>query len=411
VTSHQVGGQGAGLETARLSKVSFFGNFGSENSGNESTLLAVLSRLRSVAPDCEFLCICPNPEVVAARDGIEATPITTRDRGIRTLVGLSHELRQYPRAFEALKGTDLFIVPGTGLLTDAFGLSDWGPYSLFKWTLMAKLRGCKVLFVSVGAGPIDSAAGRLFAKAALSLADYRSYRDDASANYLKGIGFDTSRDRIFPDLVFGLPEMPSADGRRGRRIVGLGLMQYAGRYSAADPRRETYTTYLDSLVIFARWLLARGYDIRLLLGDESDRLVVDEFRARLGTHDPQRVIHQPAASVHETLAQIAAVDIAVVTRFHNALLALMLDKPVLAISFHHKCWSLMAEMGLGDYCHSIHHINTDRLISQFQQLERNEEDVRWATRQKVEQARRALDEQYELVFRQTGLGAFPSLRA
>ena len=74
-------------------------------------------------------------------------------------VGVGAELRQYVRAFRELKGTDMVIVPGTGLLTDAFGLSDWGPYSVFKWVLMAKLRRCRVLFVSVGAGPIDALSG------------------------------------------------------------------------------------------------------------------------------------------------------------------------------------------------------------------------------------------------------------
>ena len=70
-------------------------------------------------------------------------------------------------------------------MTDAFGLSHWGPYSLFKWVLMAKLRRCRVLFVSVGAGPIDRTLGRILVKATLSLADYRSYRDEASSDCLR----------------------------------------------------------------------------------------------------------------------------------------------------------------------------------------------------------------------------------
>ena len=59
-------------------KVSFFGHFGSPNSGNESTLLAILSRLRSLLPESEFHCICTYPEALVATDGIEATSITTR---------------------------------------------------------------------------------------------------------------------------------------------------------------------------------------------------------------------------------------------------------------------------------------------------------------------------------------------
>jgi hypothetical protein len=42
--------------------------------------------------------------------------------------GLSEEPREYIRAWRTLKGTDVFIIPGTDLLTDAFALAGWGPY-------------------------------------------------------------------------------------------------------------------------------------------------------------------------------------------------------------------------------------------------------------------------------------------
>jgi polysaccharide pyruvyl transferase WcaK-like protein len=398
-------------------KVSFFGHFGSSNSGNESTLISMLARLRAISPESSFSCICLNPEAVAARDGIEGVPITTKvariwDRDVTMVrrvpmafLGVGAELRQFARAFRNLKGTDLLIVPGTGLLTDAYGLANWGPYSLFKWTLMAKLRRCKVLFVSVGAGPIDRKLGRALVKSTLSLADYRSFRDGASRDYLTRIGFHAERDRVYPDLVFGLPEtlLPQAGARstNGRRVVGLGLMVYAGKYSAADPRPETYETYLESLGVFAEWLLEHDYDIRLLLGD-TDTDVIEEFKAvlgkRLGGYDPERVIEQPIASVHDVLAELAATDVVVATRFHNVLLALLLDKPVIAISFHHKCASLMDEMNVSEYCHDIDDMNADRLIAQFQQLEENREAVKRRIAGGVVEARSALEEQYDLLF-------------
>jgi polysaccharide pyruvyl transferase WcaK-like protein len=399
-------------------RVSFFGHFGSSNSGNESTLLAILSRLRALYPESEFGCICTHPEAVAARDGIEAVPISTRvARGLRNrdtplarrvpmaFVVLGAEPRQYVRAFRRLKGTDMLIVPGTGLVTDAFGLGSWGPYSQFKWVLMAKLRRSRVLFVSIGAGPVDSAAGRALAKAALSLADYRSYRDDASRDYVRGIGFRAKRDRVYPDLAFSLPEelLPRRRARAEgtRRVVGLGLMQYYGQYSESDPRRETYTAYLKSLAVFATWLLEHSYDIRLLLGD-GDTIVIEEFRAvlraQLGSYDEERIIDQPIASVQDVLSELAATDVVVATRFHNVLLALLLKKPVISISFHHKCSSLMREMKLSEYCHEIDHMDADRLIMQFRKLEQNREAVTRTIGHGVDEARTALDEQYDLLF-------------
>jgi polysaccharide pyruvyl transferase WcaK-like protein/chemotaxis methyl-accepting protein methylase len=398
-------------------KVSFFGHFGSANAGNESTLLAILTRLRSLSPEGEYRCICTNPEAVAARYGIAAIPITSRAARIwpreiplakrvpLALVGLGKELGQYARAFKMLKGCDTLIVPGTGLVTDAWGLSSWGPYNLFKWVLMAKLRRCRVLFLSVGAGPIDRRIGRALVKATLSLADYRSYRDDASRDYLRGLGFPAERDPVYPDLVFGLPEPLLSRTQVGsgsrRRVVGLGLMVYPGKYSAADPRPETYTGYLESLGEFAAWLLEHDYDIRLLLGD-ADARVIEELRsvleARLGSYDEKRILEQPISSVEHVIAELDATDVVVATRFHNVLLALLLDKPTIAISFHHKCASLMRQMKLSEYCHEIEGMDADRLIGQFRKLEENHDAVKRTICHGVDRARAAVDEQYKLYF-------------
>jgi polysaccharide pyruvyl transferase WcaK-like protein len=406
------------MGSERRKKIYFFGHFGSPNFGNEITLVSILDRLRSRFPEAEFACICTGPETLADAQNIETLPITPtfiRARKLRAwlpgivrrvLIGLPSELWRWLDAFKKLRGADALIIPGTGLLTDSYGLLSWGPYSLFKWSLISKMCGCKLVFVSVGAGPIYSMLGRHFVKSALFVADYRSYRDDASMNYLKGIGFSTNSDRVYPDLVFSLPEatLPHSENRGARRrVVGLGLMEYAGRYSVSNPRSETYTRYLECLVTFAQWLLANNYDIRLLIGDACDTPVVKEFKSllngRLGIHDEQRINDDPLPSVAHFISQLAETDVVVGTRFHNVLLALLLDKPVIAISFHHKCASLMSDMGLTEYCHDINHMNAGRLIEQFQDLERDAHKLRPVIRQKVEESRKALDEQYSLIFK------------
>lgn len=398
-------------------KICFFGHFGSANFGNEITLQSILHHLRLRLPEAEAACICTGPEALRMALKIETVPMSRsfmrsgrhRTRLAkwlrRVFIGAPSELYRWLDGFRTLKGTDMFIVPGTGLLTDAYGLTPWGPYSLFKWTLIAKLCGCKIFFVSVGAGPIYSRLGRYFVKSALSMADFRSYRDGASKAYLKGIGFSAGSDPVYPDLAFSLPEtaLPHDDERpAGRPVVGLGLMEYAGKYSVEKPTDGIYLAYLESLVAFAGWLLAKRYVIRLLIGDDGDRSALEEFKSRLrascDAYDEERVIGQPAHSAEQLRSQIAATDIVVATRFHNVLLALLFDKPVLAISFHHKCASLMSDMSLTDYCHDINHMNTDRLIKQFEAIEKNAKTLKSVIRQRVEQSRKALDDQYELIF-------------
>ena len=183
--------------------------------------------------------------------------------------------------------------------------------------------------------------------------------------------------------------------------MGLGLMEYAGRYSVEDPSAETSSRYLEALVDLVEWLLARDYDVRLLLGDD-DTMAIDNFtsllRERVETYSPERVSYRPVDTVEEILSAVAATDIVVATRFHNVLLSLLLNKPVLAISFHHKCASLMNEMGLSEYCHDIDHMNAPKLIEQFQELEKHSTAVKETIRESVEAQRRALEEQYSLLF-------------
>ena len=398
-------------------KIALFGHFGTLNFGNEGTLQAILYHLRRLLPKAEFACICSNPEAAATTHNITGVPIyplilkrwTPNNPATRMLrklfIAIPGEVYRWLSSFNTLRETDMFIVPGTGLATDAYGLRGWGPYNLFKWSAMAKLRRCKVLFISVGAGPIYHPLGRFLVKSALSLADFRSYRDVASMNYLKNIGFPTNSDRVYPDLVFSLPQAMIPDhGKQGKRpVVGLGLMEDAGQYGTEIPSGRGSRPYLDNLVGFVKWLLDRKYDIRLLVGDQGDTEVTRQFqcllRTRLGAYDEERIIDQPALSVEQLLPQIAATDIVVATRFHNVLMALLLNKPVISISFHHKCASLMSQMGLAEYCNDINCLDAGRLIEQFQDVERNAEQLKPVIRQKVEQFRKALDEQYSLIFK------------
>jgi polysaccharide pyruvyl transferase WcaK-like protein len=223
--------------------------------------------------------------------------------------------------------------------------------------------------------------------------------------YLKGIGFPADNDRVYPDLAFSLPEavIPNQDTKKSRRsVVGLGVMEYAGRYSVANPSDTTYLAYLANLVTVVKWLLARGYDIRLLLGDLADMHARQEFRQllseRISVCDEGHIIDEPISSVEDLLLQIATTDIVVATRFHNVLLALLCNKPVISISFHHKCASLMSAMGLSEYCLDINDLKADRLIEKFCDLETNANKIKPLIREKAREFRESLNEQYRLIF-------------
>jgi len=298
----------------------------------------------------------------------------------------------------------MLIVPGTGFLTDASSSAFGWPYDIFKWSLVAKLCRCRLVYLGVGAGPVYRPLSRWFITVALALADFRSYRDSSTSAYLRDLGFSRASDRVSPDLAFGLSPAifagpPAPTGHRP--VVGIGVMNPPGRLSTAPA--EVHRAYLDTLATFARWLLAHDHDVRVLIGDFAyDAEVLEEFGASLkrtlapGNED--RVTCTPAGSVEELLSQIATTDLVVATRFHNVLLSLLAGKPVIAISFHHKSVSLMKQMGLSEYSRDISAVDSAWLIERTGALARDAQRVRGLVRQRTDDFRRSLDEQYRLVF-------------
>jgi polysaccharide pyruvyl transferase WcaK-like protein len=317
------------------------------------------------------------------------------------------ELYRWVKGLATLRHTSALIIPGTGVLTDVLGLRGFGPYSVFKWALIAKICRCKLIFLSVGAGPLHSRLGRLLVRTVLSMADFRSYRDHSSREYLGQIGFHAENDGIYPDLAFSLSETLIPRTRtesRDRPVVGIGLMSDSKRYGTAGPDARIHGAYLEALAGFVKWLIARGFDVRLLIGDLLDDMnVTREFKRhldkQLSSKEQVHVLNEPIGSFTDLLSQIEKTDFLVATRFHNLVFGFLCNKPVISISFHHKCDSLMSAMGLTAYCLNINELTADMLIATFCDLTRNAHALKSIIADKTRQHRKALDEQYLAVLR------------
>jgi polysaccharide pyruvyl transferase WcaK-like protein len=400
-------------------RIVFFGHFDGTNFGNECSLQTILYHLRRLQPEAHVTCICSGPQATASRyhiwtlpfNGVFRKPWTPRGRLTRVTRKICAALRlpfQLVGCIRSICDTDMLVIPGTGLLTDAYGLRGWGPCGLLKWSLIAKACGCKVALVSVGAGPIHGTIGRWCIRLILSLAEFRSYRDISTVRYLQKIGLVGDDEAVFPDLAFSLPECMIPRRNRaaaGRPVVGLGVMEYPGKYGARGPTEAAFPEYLEALVESSKRLLERGYDIRLLSGDLADsdarRAFRRELQESLPAYDCDRILDEPVGSVVDVLSQIALTDFVVATRFHNILFGFLCGKPVISISFHHKCESLMAMMGMSDYCLEMGGLNADQLIDTFGRLEANAHTLGPSIRQRITAFRQALDQQYDMLFSTT----------
>jgi polysaccharide pyruvyl transferase WcaK-like protein len=427
-------------------RIGIFAHAGNQNLGDEALVAAAIQAVRHRYPDAEIRGYSANPADTGARHGIAAFPIrrvpatitapvangtlpahqrrgwiagiarivkavppfragvAALRRTVRVLASALREPRFLLASHRNLKGVDLLLIAGSQQLNDMFG-GAWGfPYTVWKWSMLAKLTGTRVAFLSVGAGPIRSPLSRWFLRRGLALASYRSHRDPLSCQLLRSIGVPGDG-LVAPDLVYGLRLAAPAIARDplGPPIVGANPVPFFdGRYWP-QARPATYGRYVGTLAAFADWLLESGHRVLFFPTQLSaDPPVIDDVRRRMATNgNLARTAMLPPgtiASLEDLVAEIARMDFVVANRYHGILIALLLQKPVLGLAYHAKSVELMSMMGLEKYAIDLTDCTTARLIAAFASLEANAHAIREQIATHLDSLRERLERQYDGVF-------------
>jgi polysaccharide pyruvyl transferase WcaK-like protein len=397
-------------------KIVLYGHFGSGNVGNDSSFEAALFHASEYRPDADLVCVCNGPQEIARRFGIETLHMSGAhadepaaggfvSKLKRVLKRLTDEIQFWAKRPSWYCPGDLFIVVGTGAVDDMAVRRPWhSPYELYKWCKTAKMGGARVVFLSVGVGPIMNRVSRFMMLKALKMADYRSYREKAAFDYLHGVGYDTTGDLLYPDLVFSLPVEALPASRRALsadKVVGLGLINYYGWRHDPAIGEAVYQEYFSKIKRFSTWLLQQGYRIRIISGDTTDMRPVQELAQFIKkSGEPgwdARLSIGRITSIAELMEELAQTDLVVASRFHNVLCALMLERPVISLGYHEKNDNLMAEMGLESYCQQIEHFTVEKLVEQLECYVSDPDQAVQRIHERNEQYRQLLDEQYRKV--------------
>ncbi|MCE7985808.1 MAG: hypothetical protein DYG89_31915 [Caldilinea sp. CFX5] len=397
-----------------MDKIILYGNFGSGNTGNDASLEAALYHIKKYQPNANIICVCTGSGEVSKRFGIQTLPTSGAytdkpgfgsqpSRIIRLCLRLTDEILFWLQSPKWFQPGDKFIVVGTGAVDDMGVRRPWhAPYTLYKWCKAAKLGGAQVIFLSVGVGPILNRISKFLMLKALRMADYRSYREMAAFNYLQSLGYDTSRDTLYPDLVFSLPKASLPVPKKlsaTPTVVGLGLINYYGWLAVTG--ESVYQKYFSKIKHFVTWLLRAGFTVRVISGDIADmrpvREITEFVKEEGEPHWQEKLIVQEITNVNDLFYQIAQTDIIVASRFHNVLCSLMLGRPVISLGYHEKNDLLMKEMGLGRYCQHIEHFTTERLVEQFTACIHEVDQIVCQIHDQADYYRKLLDDQYEML--------------
>jgi len=388
--------------------VGLFGLIGSGNSGNDASAETVLSYLREAHPDAVLDALCSGSERVRASYGIDAAPLFWYDRfGQRKTGAQAIILKILGKGIDTfriaswVRRHDAVIAPGAGVLETTLPQRAWGyPYSLLVLSSSGRLFGTKVALVSVGADLINKRATRWLSNATARLASYRSYRDAYSRDAMRQRGIDTSSDRVYPDLVFGVPTPPYEPG--DPKLIGVGVMAYYGGNDDRKQAAEIHSRYVETMTCFTRWLVDNGYRVRLFGGDNKfDGEIAEEIQADVRQYrpdlEPSQVTIAAISTYPDLIRQMTPVGMVVATRYHNVMCAVKLCKPTISLGYSRKFISLMADMGLAEFSQFADSVDLDRLIEQFTELESRRDQLQQEMAERNTANVKSLEDQFALL--------------
>lgn len=385
-------------------RVGLYGLLGSGNIGNDGSLEAVITWLRTHHPDAVVDAICDGPEGVTARWGYPAVRLHWNRREYETAASVALVARKAlgklvdaVRIAAWVRRHDVVLVTGMGVFETTLPTRPWGvPYSQFLISLSGRLLGTRVAFISVGAAVTRNRATRSLFVATARRVHYLSYRDGYSRDSMRTMGLRERDDRVYPDLAYALPTPTTVEGRTG--VIGVGVLDYYGTDDDRHRADELHATYLAGMTTIVRTLIDAGSEVRLFTGDAVDRRIVEEIRSDLRENRPdiapERLHADPVTSLDELMSQMAEVDAVVATRFHNVLCALKLAKPTVSIGYAQKNVEIMTAMGLGAYCHRADGFDPHEVVRQLAEIDSRHDELSHAMVVRANEFRAQLDDQF-----------------
>ena len=396
--------------------VAIWGHYHGHNLGDDIVVAAIAQNLRDRVVDMDLVGISLDPADTRRRHGIPALPlrwtaekVASTDaiavvadslkarhrrllafaparlaghavrRGIEVARLIAHEPGFLLRSWRRLAAVDLIVVAGSGPVSDDWE-GPWShPYTILKWSLLARLSGIPFAFLAVGAGPIDHALSRVFLALSLRLAALISVRDEHSAGVIRSMGIARPVP-VMPDLAFSvevprLPERTQGDDL----VIGLGPIPYLdGRYwSTSDDQR--YRSYISKIASFAEQALAGGHRLVLLYSQTlADPLVCDDVMAVLAARGcaTEGAVERPKIfSIDDLFDAITRCDYVVAGRFHCILLPFLTGRPAVGIAYHPKTVALMEYLGQNQYCVDVDAFDAEQLVRACDALESEREEA------------------------------------
>lgn len=291
------------------------------------------------------------------------------------IIAVGKEALHFLVCLRYMARTDLLVIAGGGQLDDYWGGARGHPWSLWKWTLAAKLSRARVVFASVGVGSIRSRSSAYLMRRALARAAYVSVRDPKSQS-LVASRLGTADVKVVPDLALSLSqaaELANRTRKRGesaRPIVLVSPIGWKQPRLWPEPDVAAYRTYLQGLAEAIVQFLDQGAAVRIVRSDSADVDSVNDLvaavTAKTSADQRTRFASSATDAVEQFLAELSNADMLIASRLHSVILAHAAGVPVVALSYDMKVDEQMKAAGSADDTLSIESFAPGELVARVQ---------------------------------------------
>lgn len=292
-----------------------------------------------------------------------------------------------------IERTKLLLMGGGGLFQD-YGAFSLTPFVLFRLALLFWLAGRKMMWYSIGVGPLGTKQGRLFTYLAARLANLVTVRDNESKALLSQIGVPENVIYVTADPAVTLsPPLSNRPKEGGNRCVGLSLLPFYQTVFGDERRNQDLEGILAE---FVQSLLDEDMYVKLLaFHNGPDAPACERIAAHL--NDGNLRVVGPGMDVEQMLSEYESMDCFIGMRFHSLVFAYITSVPAGAIAYHPKVRSLVHSAQLEDYSLGLEDLTAAGLQDLVARLRRDRLAVREKMAIWVDSQRQQVAENAKLV--------------
>ena len=341
------------VEISPRTHIVLLGWYGSDNTGDEAVLQAVIESLHK--------------RRIAGLHALSIDPAkTTRRFGIPT----SARKLTDPATLRALRGARALVLGGGGLIQDRTSVYNLPIYAIY--VLLAKVFGLRVIGWGLGVEPLDTLLGKLLARFLCGASDHFSVRDAGSKRLLVRAGVPEHEVTVSADPAFLLePDSPGGAGAGERRakplvvfclrdlpdnrpglnlhyILPISMRRRIGLAGRKDPEREE--RFVEAVGLGVKLCVDEwGADVSFLpLWPGRDDAVINRVIAACGALGipPERLVRVDGSmSPREMATYLGGADLLVSMRLHAVIFAARQGVPSLALAYARKMRGQMRALG------------------------------------------------------------------